>query len=532
MATRLARELGGVRWAFGLASALMIGGCAGEDLLPDEGAGDPEPAEVLRATLGPAGGEIVAGPESSLAGFRLVVPAGALSEEVELEVQSTIDPTPLLPPAFAVGPQIVIRPEGLALAAPISVTVPFDAGLRGAWDAPDEECRVWYREGEGWARAEQTASSPETVTVELDTTTTFGAGVLGSMVDVGCRFDCDAPEPPTATCLDGDRLCIERIATQHVSDVFDWFSLTQGVIYWVSSPTVGQVSLAGFDLRTRAAIPTTAAASLDTTPLPAGDVVVDRAGARWLGFVRRANVRFEGTRLPSVFDTTASTRAIGVALDRASGEAVRFRYQATTADAVVTSARSDGVRTLARAVGTTTLDGVLHPARVTTSPGNYLVWGSAFGTISTSGASCTNCRFPRSVTCPGTFASMRSLAVSPSTNDHAYVCTNTAGGGALLVNSTQRTTFLEGQVPSGRLAIDARRVVYLIEGTRAQITRFNVDGSVTVIPLTSAAVGTAEHTAMRPLGILYENSLDALYVVTQGSGDGRLNDLYEITNLR
>lgn len=529
---RLARELCGVGLAFGL-----IAGCAGEDVIPDEGAGDPEPAEVLRATIGPAGGEIVAGAESTLAGFRLVVPPGALAEEVALEVQSTIDPTPLLPPAFAVGPQIVIRPEGLALSAPITVTVPFAPSLRSAWDAPDEECRVWYREGDGWARAEQTASTPETVTVELDTTTTFGAGVLGSMVDLGCRFDCGDPEPPTATCLDGDRLCIERIGTQHVSDVFDWFSLTQGVIHWMNAPVVGQVSLAGFDVRTRAPITTTAAAALDTTPLPAGDVVVDRAGARWLGFVRRANVRFEGTRLPAIFDTTASTRAIGVALDRASGEAVRFRYavvtdpSTSTANAVVTSARTDGARTLGLALGTSTLDGVHLPGHVTTSPGSYLVWGSSFGTLSTTGASCSSCRTPRSVACGGgNFASVRRVAVSPSTDDRAVLCTNTAGGGALVVGGVERMVFAAGQVPSGRLAIDARRVVYLADSTKAQITRFNVDGSVTVIPLSTAATTSPEYAAMRPVGILYENSLDVLYVITQGAG--ALNDLYEITNLR
>ncbi|MCB9604567.1 MAG: hypothetical protein H6720_29970 [Sandaracinus sp.] len=56
--------------------------------------------------------------------------------------------------------------------------MPFDPTLREAWSTPHEDCRVWLREGEGWARADALETTPEGVTVAIEAATVAAAGVL------------------------------------------------------------------------------------------------------------------------------------------------------------------------------------------------------------------------------------------------------------------------------------------------------------------------------------------------------------------
>jgi hypothetical protein len=514
----------------------------------DDGSGTPAPPEVLTGTIDAAGGEIVAGGDSRLAGFRLVVPPGALTEAVEFRVQGTIDATPLPETAAAIGPQFTILPAGVAFAVPAKVTVPYDASLRNAWETPDSECRVWYRDGEVWARADQTASDPDGVTVELSATTTVGAGVLKGALSIGCRFKCTPAAPPASNCLDGDRWCLEAIGTQHVPDMFDYYSYTQGVLYWVHSPSSGNLAIAGFDVLSRKAVDTTGNVQLGGSGVPTGDVVIDNDGARWLGFRHRANVRFEVGHLATMFDAFAGSlepRALGVVFDQSSKLPVRMRGAVVTATSGspqstrVTAVRGGKPFDLGLVRGAIALDGVLQVGRSLSTPPErpFLFWGTSFGTAFRSMDSTPDAFFADNTFCGNEpMRTVLAVGASPNTSSKlsqggsAVLCRRLDNRGAVLANGGTRQSFEPDQVPSGRLAADDTGTVYLADLQRAQITRFSGDGGVTVVPLSSELPTSAEYAAMIPQSIHYDAGLDTLVVVTRGTGG--VPRFWQITKLR
>ena len=523
-------------------AAAMLGACGSatndDPGTPgDDGKGPPGPPEVLTATIGAAGGTLEGKEGGAFEGFRLVVPAGALDADVELRVEGVIDPTPLPSTAAGIGPQFAILPAGLAFTVPVKLTVPFTPKLRQRWETPDQECRVWYRDGDAWARAEPIASSNAGVTVELGATTTAGAGVIKSIFPTGCLFNCDPPPPPVATCLDGDRLCIEKIGTQHVNDRFSTYSYTQGVLYWLTSPASNRIALAGFDVLKRQSLPTSGALLTNTAAtVPMGEVVVDRDGARWLGIRNVGNVRFNGTQLPTLFDSPGSNLPLGVTLDTPTGAVIRYRYNQLTISAAgrvaanVSAVRDGRTFGLGLSMDTAILDEVLQLGRATSTSIAAQIsasgWGSVVRTVgvkaTTRGAdvSCGNQEF----------ASLRAVSVSQTRNKEVAICVAKDRGGALIVNKVARVEFPVGQVPFGLTTIDSRDTVYLADLQRAQLTRFATDGSITVIPLTSAAPSSDEYAAMIPESIHYDSGLDTLYVVTRGTAGTPA--FHQLTKLR
>src|SRR4051812_40603492 len=110
-----------------LVTATMLAGCGGGDAGsgPDLQPGSP-------GTVGASGGT-VRGP----AGSQVVIPAGALSQNVAIAIAQGSAGAPALPAgAIVAGPLFAFTPHGTTFAAPATITVPFDPALVTAGSIP------------------------------------------------------------------------------------------------------------------------------------------------------------------------------------------------------------------------------------------------------------------------------------------------------------------------------------------------------------------------------------------------------------
>lgn len=511
----------------------------------DTGVADLAPLEL---EVGPEGGTLTAPADSLLAGLIIEVPPGALSETVTLQAAGTVDPTPLPDTAAAIGPQIVITPEDLTFDVPIRVTVPFDMAVRNLWETPDDECRVWVRDGEGWTRANPVASSETAVTIELDQTASFAAGVFTSPLPLGCRFNCAPPAPPVEDCRDGDFVCLERIGDRHVSAVGDWYSYTQGTLYWLTAPSSGALALAGFDTLNRRAITTSGALTIGSGATPVGEVVVDGSGARWIGLSGRANVRFEGTRAGQAFDSFARStdpRAIGVVYEPASREAIRVRAEVRTATStvplgqIVTTVQGGVSQRVAEVFSSNGLTGVLQMGRVRSSLLTFplVMWGPTTGTFTSQMRTSGTYPMIQAMGCGGVDRNFRPLPVrqvlsvgaSPGRSGFAMLCLGEDNRGALMYFGGVRASFDVNQTPRGVLAVENDGTIWIADRSRPQLIRSTADGALTGVPLTSVRTDDPEYSAMVPISVHYDSGLDVLVLVTRG--EGGVPRFYQIDNL-
>ena len=121
--------------------ACVLGACGG--------GGEAAP-QATSAIVGLAGGT-VPGPGGAMA----VVPAGALSVETAIEISQSSAGAPALPGSTAAaGPILAFTPHGIAFAAPVMVTVPFNPALVPAGQTP-----ALYKTGIGQADWEAVASA-------------------------------------------------------------------------------------------------------------------------------------------------------------------------------------------------------------------------------------------------------------------------------------------------------------------------------------------------------------------------------------
>ena len=186
------------------------------------------------------------------------------------------------------------------------------------------DCRAWLRDGEAWTGVDQVSATPTSVTVPISQTTTIGAGVFLPSFAISCT-SCKPPVTPTTTCVDGNKFCIEKIGKQHTPDRVGYTSYKQGTLFWVPPKTSNSLVLSSFDLFSREALSDSGVLSNVTTPDPVGEVTIDKSGARWLGLGHFGNVRFTGTSIPTRFDFSTTTKAVGVVLNRQNSEAMRVR---------------------------------------------------------------------------------------------------------------------------------------------------------------------------------------------------------------
>jgi hypothetical protein len=494
------------------------------------GDGNGDEPLVLKGTIGAGGGELTGAAGGPFSGVRVVVPAGALTKEVELWVEGVIDPTPLAATAERVGPQFALRPEGIEFAKPVEVTVPFDPKLRAPWDVPDDDCRVWYRNGAGWARAEQTASDADGVTVELSRATTFAAGVLKTSRDFDCTLfnNCTtATVTPSDNCRDGDRFCIARVDVEHAPSYMNYYTLAGPRLYWVTSPAPDTLQLASMNVNTgETALSGTLVASTSGGLRVAGDVAVDTDDSVWLALPGVGNVRFSGTRAATRYDTRSDETPAGMAFDPNEGRVSRIteRVDPDPRKATVLLTRTQGSKTryvLAGYSSSVRVPEVRQLGRATgpTAQRSLLAFVPGNGVYRMSFDTSGYTRYTRCGSGDLLSGQLHEIAVSEDDLGFALLCSDEGNaqwidGGDTHLASTQ----LSDQAGKfGRMAIDRAGTVWLAPLDRAVVIRIDRLGGMTTIPLSDDKPGTASYNGMIPRSIHYAYNEDALVIVTRGS---------------
>ncbi len=178
----------------GLACAAFVAACGG-----GTGQGGA-PDDVLQATVGPRGAELIGPTASAFEGLHLVIPKGALAADTEITVRPVDSTTALPKTAVGCGPGFAIEPAGLKLAVPATLTLPFDETTVTDHDRFDDEVKVWVLEGNAWGQLLQTDSAPGQVTIALDSMTTVEAGVNPPAPADVVQFAFDV-NPKFASCL-------------------------------------------------------------------------------------------------------------------------------------------------------------------------------------------------------------------------------------------------------------------------------------------------------------------------------------------
>jgi hypothetical protein len=503
-----------------LASCGPVTGCAPEGSDFGEGEEAPPGAE-LRATVGPAGAVV-----EGLEGFRLEIPAGALAADTEIVVRPTVDETPLAQTAERVGPAFSLEPVDLVLATPARVTVPVDPELRSAWDVPDSDCRVWQRTAEGWERREQTSSSPETVTVEIERLSTLAAGVLRTGRTATCTTGgCVALErADDRVCLAGTTLCMRRVGALPQAPL-ETASLTAdgGTVYYLFSRATNTFNVGTFSLDPiRAPGSYTELAASPTAPVASvGRLHVGAGGDVWASLTGVGNVRFRPSSVAARFDTGVVSSPAGVVIEDANRasvvrltrlalgtEAQFMGVTATSSWEIARLSSSDVLR--ARAVGT--------GSTTTSEPFQFLATRSGEGLFGVRRAASS-----RSDVC-GSALTVNADVVADATGRSSWIaCSDrrvfrTDVNGARSVTSPSNVgSFAVDSSPGGHAyATDPSRAELVVIG------RNSLDGDggfvARAVPLTDAAPGTAEHTRMLPRAIRYDASRDELVLVTVGMG--------------
>jgi hypothetical protein len=177
-----------------LASATFFAACGGGMN------GTSTSSAPLRATIGPAGGQLVGQKGSAFEGVQVTIRAGALDKDTEIEVKAAADDRPLPSTATRCGPEFDILPDGLQLAMPASVTLPFDEGVVQTNFRFDDEVKVWAVQSDKWGQVKQTDSTEGSVTIDLGTLTRVAAGVNPPQQKDIVKFDLHV-NPKSLACL-------------------------------------------------------------------------------------------------------------------------------------------------------------------------------------------------------------------------------------------------------------------------------------------------------------------------------------------
>ncbi|MCB9616924.1 MAG: hypothetical protein H6721_33550 [Sandaracinus sp.] len=496
-------------------------GCGSDPYDPPE---DPAPADfALRATVGPEGGRLEGDADGPLAGVALDIPAGALDRETEVVLRATVDGTPLAITAERIGPHVAIEPAELRFALPARLTVPFDPTLREAWSTPHEDCRVWLREGEGWARADALETTPEGVTVAIEAATVAAAGVLVTPRAPSCRLTGTCRD--FNTCLGNGSLCLTQLPSPQVAP-FETASATveDGFLYFTHVPSPNQITLAKHDLLSRVS-QTDLLATLTARPTgsvqPRGRIQITNTGDAWVGMVGFGNLRFRESAVGR-FDPTFSQLAAGVVVDdRTQSEVVRLTQTRSSllgrvgSTSWVLGPLLSGERVFARSA---------LMGRTTGGREDYVYLGTSSGSFRFDAR-----RAARPV------ASCRGLTVNVDADDETLVAGCSDGTVEARIGSFERPATFSLGVTIGSMALTPDNVLYVTDPSRAEIVRVLLlsaftEGPIVVeyLPLTDAEPGTREHDRMLPRAIRFDDDLDRLVLVTRGVAADGTPEIYSI----
>lgn len=522
------------RSSFVLVLASLASACASESAEGD--APQDGTFVALSADIGPEGGELVAPPDSPQAGVSLRIPAGALAQKVRVSIDATLDPTPLPFTADGVGPQVRISPAGTVLAKPALLTVPFDAEARSRFRDRADQCKVWTREGDGWKRLEQVASTETTVTVELSTFATSAAGVLFNPKPTLCggtstckvitiSGNASQDEP----CSSPTGYCVTRLTDPPKSFMlgdFEHLSVSGNKAYYGHIPGVDRATIVRYDIATGQSSLFTELAepprSGSSFQYPRGRVAVEADGSAWLGINGYGNVRFRASSTPSVFDRDA-TFVHGVAIDEGAILRTRSKF------APRVNGRENGlVMSVFRDANEQVLfryDGGTDPLLLSTpgvadASGPRLVVRTAFN------------GFEQFFFGPGTAASvvLRDTesdtstvygAVAVSERDNSFAVANAAYQEPWRIDwrfapGQPSSIVLRPDVPVSSMAMDASGQLFFVNNESPELFIAEVGGAITRVGLTTAGAGTDSNTRLIPRTIRFIREKNQFLLVTRG----------------
>jgi hypothetical protein len=459
----------------------------------------PPSTDTATATIGPNGGTL------SIAGAKLTIPAGALTEDTEITIRPTFDPTPLPPLAEGVGQQFAIEPAGVALAVPATLDVSTDPNMVAYYHQTAADCMVWQRAGSGWTVDAATATGSADVQVSLATLSTIRAGVR-LLLRESCVVDAVSCLPCTAS---GGH-CVSQVPTPGPSNNGVKLGTSGDDVYYMTfsvDPTVGpEWSVVRYDLLHFEAAVSSPFQVGETAAFPAFQPpLVDVDGTVWTGFFSMGNVQFgfNGATATVEYDFgQPSSDGIGAAIlpsgrfsrissaqrvDRLAGEyrpPVPWQHGGTTDSfsnfRVNTGPGDDSLWMFDTDYGNNTLvlwDLVDNTPTVITEPAYYTLGQTA------------------TVAHDGTTASPSTVAVQGMT-------ANDTNGPIVIVRQGTATTLSPG-FPDGALAFDANNQLWIADETAPEVAVYNpVTGGMTMTVLTTAAMGTPAYIAALPVDLI------------------------------
>ncbi len=503
-----------------LSFALASAACAPQETPPEELDQSYVESTRLSQAIGPEGGELVAPDGSALAGLRLQVPPGALSETVTITVDGTIDNTPLGNTAEQVGPQFLIGPAGTRFSVPARLTLPLNGDDVQLHSQTAADCKVWHRTDGAWQRLERVAGDESTVSVELVTAGTAAAGVISRSIGLSCaknpalcRDFSGVLEALQPRCESPTGYCIVKLRQPQYQprESRPGFTVSGRTLYYAHSVGDGQVGVATYNLDTGdSELLGTFAGGLSSRPTP---VAVEANGNTWLSLGRNGNARFKKNSIP--FRADFGPASNGVARDSqgvvvSGGKTVRFFDVG-------------GERFMTDGTSTRPLPSV--------SPRN----GTASLTFRPR-PSAPNQIFINSLVSLLTFT-FDDTAMTEHFNDSSYGAAaaslvNDGIAAAGTNNNTVRWQTAAGAtqrfvVPNSTLmAFDASDRLYAATSEAPELHVLESNGAQAILPLTNAAEGTEAYRRMQPRALVSVPGRNEIIIEVVGNSTPRLREYY------
>lgn len=462
--------------------------------------------EELQRVVGPAGGTIDGAEFPGFAGVKVVIPEGALSEEVTVIVRAISEATPLPELGEQCGQSYEVVADGASLAEAIEITLPVDAAIVDDYGQGASDVKVWAKDGDDWESLDPSATAEGSVTFELDRFASAAAGVRRRFIEnlcTGTNATCGTTTPATGPTCAGPAFCITSIGVGSPPESGARM-ITDGTnLYYPTRPANNQVSIVRVNTASTAANGTVAAPFTSSSTVRRNPAVPKNTGEAWIGIGPGGNIRFKfDGSAPQAFDTDALGHG-GVALSdgtftRLSSLGLTTRQTNSTSFESRITPEGMGVGTLQDIGFCNFNDDYATRTEVVTFQFGVGIFEVIPNPNATSVQSMV--AFPS-----GTRAHHRpALGRSGDTGFQAYAQPSTK---LVLVGQGGGTPEVVNGIPAGVDAIvDASGTVWIASSATPEIAivRNPLDAgnrSLEMVPLTTAAAGTSEFNAKLPRGI-------------------------------
>ena len=515
-----------MRFERAVSLVLLAVGCSSPTSQPPE-----LPRLTFPAMVG-AEGAIVSGVAGSeLEGVELTVPRGALENTITIDARIIADEPVLSAVGSAVGPTVLITPEGQALAQPATLSLPIFPSKVADLEQTPADCRGWLRLGDAWSQVPRTGGDDAHVAVAMST---LGAGAAGAVLKAPSTSV--AAGPP---CVDPSGFCVTPLAEGLAQTSSRYSAISSGGKLYAWKARTTATGIAGvvteYDVAKGAGTRASIELELPSGTL-AGPVLSDAAQRVALAGDDTVWVPLPGgvahlsfTAKGSFFaETTKDTRTAAVVF---TGDGVRHRVRLTGNKAgTVPTALSVSSTSGATEPPPTEFDAVNGPWQSDHLP--------VFGLKSTLAYA-----FPAGKNRLGQLAPPKTVADLPVPSALTAAerevnppdeLTFSANGELMAVSLTRSDTAgrslwiqsRDGSISRGiaglgnlnALEFTGDGILWAASAGAALVFRIDpVKGSVVKVPLTDAAFGTAEYKAKLPVALRsfsFSSTRHALFVIT------------------